>query len=136
MIDGALGALGLFAFYLTLMRLFTGSWEAGLAQFRQLQWYMFALITSFGVNIAVIQFLKCRHTKPGFTKTSTTGSTAAMVLCCAHHVTDVLPVIGLSGAIVFLSTYQKVFLVIGILSNCAFTAYNLTKTRTVSINPS
>ena len=44
-------------------------------------------------------------------------STAAMIACCAHHVTDVLPLLGLSGAAVFLAQYKVPFMVVGIISN-------------------
>jgi hypothetical protein len=46
-------------------------------------------------------------------------STAAMIACCAHHVTDVLPLLGLSGAAVFLAQYKVPFMVVGIVSNAA-----------------
>ncbi|UCD35460.1 MAG: hypothetical protein JSU90_01110 [Nitrospiraceae bacterium] len=44
-------------------------------------------------------------------------STTSMVACCAHHLTDVLPLVGASAAAVFLSQYQSVFLTAGVLSN-------------------
>jgi xanthine/uracil permease len=40
-----------------------------------------------------------------------------MVACCAHHLSDVLPIIGLTGAALFFSDYQKIFLLLGVLSN-------------------
>jgi hypothetical protein len=40
-----------------------------------------------------------------------------MVACCAHHVTDVLPILGVSAAAVFLNQYQDVFIIVGVLSN-------------------
>jgi hypothetical protein len=35
-----------------------------------------------------------------------------MVACCIHHVTDVLPVLGLSAAATFLTRYQRPFMLI------------------------
>jgi hypothetical protein len=42
----------------------------------------------------------------------TSGGTSitAMVACCLHHVTDVLPVLGLSAAATFLTRYQRPFM--------------------------
>ncbi len=40
-----------------------------------------------------------------------------MAACCAHHLTDVLPNLGLSGLATFLASYQVLFIVIGVLSN-------------------
>jgi hypothetical protein len=44
-------------------------------------------------------------------------STAAMVACCAHHVTDVLPLLGLSAAAAFLAEYRIPFMVVGLATN-------------------
>ena len=49
----------------------------------------------------------------------------SMAACCAHHVTDVLPLVGLAGAGLFLSTYQGLFLLLGVLSNAVGAVYLL-----------
>jgi hypothetical protein len=41
-------------------------------------------------------------------------STVAMVACCAHHVTDVLPILGLTAAAAFLAEYRMPFMLIGL----------------------
>lgn len=43
-----------------------------------------------------------------------TTSTIAMVACCAHHVTDVLPIIGLTAAASFLAKYRLAFMKFGL----------------------
>jgi hypothetical protein len=43
-----------------------------------------------------------------------TTSTLAMVACCAHHVTDVLPVLGLTAAATFLAQYRIAFMLVGL----------------------
>ena len=40
-----------------------------------------------------------------------------MVACCVHHVTDVLPLVGLSGAAIFLNEYRVPFMVAGLAVN-------------------
>jgi len=37
-----------------------------------------------------------------------------MVVCCLHHVTDVLPILGLSAAATFLTRYQRPFMLVGL----------------------
>jgi hypothetical protein len=37
-----------------------------------------------------------------------------MVACCAHHVTDVLPILGLTAAAAFLAEYQTLFMWVGL----------------------
>ena len=44
-------------------------------------------------------------------------STSAMVACCMHHVTDLVPVLGASAAALFLAQYRTVFLAAGVASN-------------------
>lgn len=53
------------------------------------------------------------------------ASTASMVACCAHHLTDVLPVVGFAGAATLLATYQSAFLLLGVLSNFVGLVYVL-----------
>jgi hypothetical protein len=38
----------------------------------------------------------------------------AMVACCAHHVTDVLPILGLTAAATFLAQYRTAFMLVGL----------------------
>ncbi len=40
-----------------------------------------------------------------------------MAACCAHHLADVLPLLGLSGVAIFLVRYQLFFIIAGVLSN-------------------
>lgn len=44
-------------------------------------------------------------------------STLSMIVCCSHHLVEILPVIGLSAASVFLVKYQISFILIGVFSN-------------------
>jgi hypothetical protein len=37
-----------------------------------------------------------------------------MVACCAHHVTDVLPILGLTAVATFLAGYQTLFMLVGL----------------------
>jgi hypothetical protein len=39
------------------------------------------------------------------------------VACCIHHVTDVLPILGLSAAAGFLTRYQRPFMLVGLAMN-------------------
>ncbi len=52
-----------------------------------------------------------------------------MLACCAHHLSDVLPIIGVSGAAVFLNQYKTPFLALGVVMNVLGIAYLLWKVR-------
>jgi hypothetical protein len=54
---------------------------------------------------------------------STGTSTAAMLACCAHHVSDVLPILGISDAAVFLGAYKTPLLWVGLAMNLAGISY-------------
>lgn len=40
-----------------------------------------------------------------------------MVACCAHHVADVLPIVGLSGLAVFLVEFRTPLMLFGLATN-------------------
>jgi hypothetical protein len=80
------------------------------------------IILGFGIQSALYIVLKkhlfipVANTGPSGALTGAGGttSTVAMVACCAHHVTDVLPVLGLSATAAFLAEYRIPFMLIGL----------------------
>ncbi|MBT4539359.1 hypothetical protein HOI26_04000 [Candidatus Woesearchaeota archaeon] len=119
---GALGSLILFSIYLGILT-WANSIEHAWQQFVLLWPWMSALIIGFGVQVSMFtymhQYKKSVLSATGTTTVVATGGVSAgsMVACCLHHVVDVLPIIGLSAAAVFLSKYQSFFLELGIVSN-------------------
>jgi hypothetical protein len=117
------GAAGLVFFYLILVTLLSGSWRHPLEELLTLKYWIGALVLGFGAQTALFYHirkamrLKGRGGKAAAAGTGT--STVAMVACCAHHLTDVLPIIGLAGVALFLSEYKTAFLALGIVSNAA-----------------
>ena len=71
------------------------------------------------VYSAILNCHKATKLANGSTVAGATTSSVAMLACCAHHVTDVLPLIGLSVFSLMLVKYQVWFLSLGILSNLA-----------------
>ncbi len=61
-------------------------------------------------------FMPVESTGPSSALAGASGgiSTAAMVACCAHHVTDVLPILGLTAAATFLAQYRVAFMLVGL----------------------
>jgi hypothetical protein len=118
---GILGSLGLFALYLTTLTL-AESFSHALEQFASMWFWIILLVIGFGVQLGLYTFMRIniRRRKSGHTaKVATTGgiSTGAMIACCAHHLVDVLPVLGFSAAALFLVKYQLPFIVLGIFAN-------------------
>lgn len=88
------------------------------------RWYVIPIWVTFGVQAALYSILRFRLFVPGTSRHSgalvgTSGGTSviAMVACCLHHVTDVLPVLGLSAAATFLTRYQRPFMLLGLGMN-------------------
>ncbi len=102
------------------------SWAEGPSHaaelFWQDRWIVFPILLGFGVQMALYIILKKRLFVPvvstgpsgALTGVSGTTSTLAMVACCAHHVTDVLPILGLTAAATFLAQYRTMFMLIGL----------------------
>jgi hypothetical protein len=115
------GALFLTAIYFGLVS-WAESPQHALDLFWQERWLVVPLILGFGVQVALFTILRKRlfipstSTGPSASLTGAGGasSTVAMVACCAHHVTDVLPILGLSFAATFLAQYQTIFMVVAL----------------------
>lgn len=120
---GLLGAAGLTALYLGIVTL-AESWSHALELFRQDAPFVVPIILGFGVQVGLFVYLKRGLHLPDGTRAAgaltgagTGTSTLAMVACCAHHVTDVLPLMGLSAAAVFLAEYKVWFMSVGLVTN-------------------
>jgi hypothetical protein len=97
-------------------------WAYAANQFALNRWYVLPIWIAFGIQAALYSIMRFRL----FIPTSSTGHTGAlmgtsggtsvtaMVACCLHHVTDVLPVLGLSAAATFLTRYQRPFMLVGL----------------------
>lgn len=111
---------------LTLLYFGIVSWAEGpqhaIELFWQDRWMVLPIILGFGVQAGLYTILKKRlfvpvaSTGPSGALTGAGGgmSTVAMVACCAHHVTDVLPILGLTAAAAFLAEYRTVFMLVGL----------------------
>jgi hypothetical protein len=122
---GVLGMLGMAGLYLGFVTL-VGSWQHALDLLREDAPYVLPIILGFGIQLGLLTYLRLAlpsgHVagRAGAVTGASGGtSTAGMIACCAHHVSDVLPLVGLSGATAFLANYKIPFLVLGLLSNAA-----------------
>jgi hypothetical protein len=119
------GILALSMFYYILLFAVTGDPGHPLSQFTLLQPWMSLLIAGFGIQLGLFWLLRNgyhfsideKHDVQRATGTSTAVSGMAMVACCAHHLVDVLPILGLSAAALFLSEYQEQLLIFGVVAN-------------------
>lgn len=118
---GLLGSAGLFLLYFGIV-----SWAESPQHALEFLWQdrliVIPIILGFGVQIGLYTILRKRlffpviSTGPSGALTGAGGatSTMAMVACCAHHVTDDLPILGLTAAATFLAEYRTAFMLVGL----------------------
>ena len=129
---GFTGFIALIVFYFGLMRLLAGSWNAAISQFEKLWYYMIPLSLGFGIQVGLYNHLRSLvKSKSGknVMMANTTTSAIGMVACCAHHLTDVLPLIGLTALSAFLVAFQTPILLVGIVFNIVGIYYLLQKIK-------
>lgn len=122
-LGGVVGAVLLTGLYVAIvgiaqgldhaMELLTGDW-----------YFVIPIVVGFGVQVGLFVYVRRgMHLREGTGSTTvlagagTGTSTVSMVACCAHHLTDVLPIIGLSGAALFLNDFRGPLMVVGIVTN-------------------
>lgn len=114
-INGLIAGVGLLGLYAATMTLLSG-WGAAVEQFSSLWYLMVPLAIGFGMQVGLYTKLKAaiREKSKGAMAAGGTSAGAAMLACCVHHATDVLPFLGLSGASIFLTQFQKPILLVSL----------------------
>lgn len=97
-------------------------WTHALQQTAELWYWVLALAGGFGIQAGLFSFIRQsirerRATTTGSVAASGSVSAGSMAACCAHHLSDVLPLLGLSGVAIFLVRYQLFFIIAGVVSN-------------------
>lgn len=117
---GLVGSAALLTLYLAIIGLAQGVEHA----FEQLAVdapFVVLIAAGFGTQIGLFAELRAvdRHHRASaaVTVAGTGTSAAAMLACCAHHVVDLLPIVGLSAAAVFLNAYKTPLFLVGIGMN-------------------
>jgi Cu+-exporting ATPase len=122
---GALAGGALLAVYFSVLSLVSG-WSYTLLQFGEYWYYLTPLAAGFGAQVGLYVYLKqliVRHHARQVVATTGATSTAAMVACCAHYLTNILPVIGVAGAVTLIADYQIELFWVGLAFNLAGLAY-------------
>ena len=115
---GLLAVLSLLAFYLGIITLAQG-WSHATEQLADDRNFIGAITLGFGTQVGLFTHLRGlhAHAAAGGVAASTGTSTAAMLACCAHHLADILPIVGVAGAAAFLNAYKIALLWLGIVMN-------------------
>ena len=136
---GLLAALGLVGLYFAVVALLQDRAHA-LSLLWQDRYFVAAIASGFGTQMGLYTYLRQLRRARGpaqvLAGTGTGTSSLAMVACCLHHASDVLPLIGLSGAAIFLSRFRIPFMALGLAMNLAGIALSVRILRRARAKPS
>jgi P-type Cu+ transporter len=129
-IKGCAAFASLIAVYFVVVGLLSGMAYAS-EQFATFGVYLVSLAAGFGVQVGLYTYLRrlvaSTHGSKSVVAVSGTGSTAAMISCCAHYLVNILPVLGATGLVTLAAQYQVQFFWVGLAFNLAGIAYILSK---------
>ena len=132
---GALGAAALIGFYLGLV-----TWAQGAEHALELLWgdrvFVGLISAGFGTQVGLFTYLgllqrAMARESVALAGAGTATSSVSMVACCAHHLADVLPILGLSGLAVFLVELRTPLMLLGIATNLVGIAVMLRQLRRI-----
>lgn len=120
-----LTAAALFVFlYLGIVGVASRSFIHALQQLKADALMIGPLTAGLGLQIGLYTYYRqlqrdVQRARPALaiTAAGTGTSTVTMIACCADHVSDVLPLVGLTAAAAFLTEFRTQFIAVGIVSN-------------------
>lgn len=129
---GAVATLLILGFGYGIVAVFSGSTFA-LKQLHVYWYYNVPLAIGFGFQVGAYVYMRQTMKMASASSLAVSGTTSgvAMAACCAHHVTDVLPLLGVAGVISGLGQYQRQFFWIALGFNLIGVAYAMSRLMTV-----
>jgi copper chaperone CopZ len=117
-------AIALLALYLGVITALQGFGHA-LDQLIQDRWFISVISAGFGIQVGLFAYLRqlAKRGRVSGMAASTGTSAVGMLACCAHHLSDVLPIVGVSGAMLFVNHFKVPLLWLGVASNLAGIVY-------------
>ncbi len=123
---GIVAAMLLLVVYGVVVSAVSG-WTFMLEQFAAFWYFVVVLAAGFGLQIGLFVRLRdvARHRDASGKMVAVSGgtSTAAMISCCAHYLTNVAPVLGATGFIAVVAQYQTELFWVGLAFNAAGVVY-------------
>ena len=123
---GTLAFSALLGIYFGVLTLVSG-WSFTVSQFTEFWPYIVTLALGFGTQVGLYLYLKQlsenHHHANHMVAASGTTSTVAMLACCAHYLTNILPVLGAVGLVSLIAQYQIELFWISLALNAAGLVY-------------
>jgi hypothetical protein len=116
---GTIAFLAMLGIYFGVLTLVSG-WDFTVSEFTRFWYYVLSLALGFSIQMGLYVYLRQRlayhHTGGEMVVASGATSTGAMLACCAHYLTNILPVIGAAGAVTLIAQYQVELFWVGLAS--------------------
>lgn len=134
---GLVGALALVGVYLGFV-----AWAQGPDHALELLWddrvFVGLISSGFGTQIGLFTYVRLQRRaldrqSLALTGTGTAASSVSMVACCAHHLADVVPVVGLTGLALFLVEFRTPVMLVGLATNALGVAVMLRGLRRIQV---
>ncbi len=120
-IVGLISAAALVLAYSLIIALSSRSFAHLVDQWRVDALFIALVATGFGTQMGLYQHVRRVIRGDGRAAAMAAGGTAtsttAMVACCLHHLSDVVPFLGLSGAATFLIQYKVPVILLSLVAN-------------------
>ena len=114
--------LSLLLLYFAIVTLVSG-FKFAMSQFESFWYFLISLAVGFGIQIGLYSYLKqlVKNSsmvmgKKTVAMTGTT-STLAMISCCAHYLANIVPILGIAGALTIVAQYQTEIFWVGLAFN-------------------
>jgi hypothetical protein len=117
---GVFGSATLLLVYVAVIALAQGA-DHAFEQMAADAVFIALIALGFGTQVALFVELQAvdrlHRSSAAVTAAGAGTSAAAMLACCAHHIVDLLPLVGLSAAAVFLTAFKTPLFLVGIGMN-------------------
>ena len=115
---GILASSLLLALYFAVLTLVSG-WSFAQSQFLSFWYFIVSLAVGFGIQVGLYIHLKSliRDGSGKMLGVTGTTSTAAMISCCTHYLVNLLPILGATGVVTFVTQYQVQLFWVGLIFN-------------------
>lgn len=114
--------VALLFFYFLIVTLISG-FKFALSQFLSYWYFLISLTIGFGIQIGLYSYLKQLVKNSNLTigkKTvamTGTTSTLSMISCCTHYLANIVPILGIGGALSIIAQYQIEIFWVGLVFN-------------------
>src|SRR3989338_7205291 len=116
---GIAAGVGMFLFYFLLL-FFANDFQHAVQQTLENLPFIVALVIGFGVQVTLffhVRLFSRQLAKSKEVMASGGMSMGSMAACCAHHLTDLGIILGISGLLALLTKFQTALFVLAIASN-------------------